>query len=654
MEANGASTPEERAGQLRWIADHLWSDTPHGAVHRAVEAQPQPVWLQLWHRALADGALRPGPSCALADTSEQGASSKGKESAVIVAAFVLSIPYLECPCAEEGGAVKSGAKAAMRRYVCVSLGSGSRCLAAHDAPPSDAGERVRRLLELRDGHAEVMARRGFIAFLLGIAEASARCSDRAYADLFLRRRSGDCDAATAVGASGSPQWELRETAALHLVCTRWMCGSLAAVAGGSGRSGHLLLRAACGCWLNPTMQSEASAKEADCASPTVTYVDRHALAAHYSPLNGAAPLLHAARVKPGKGRANLSMSCTDKVWRWHALGVQGRRRAPIFPVPMRLSSIHVLHPPFKDLGDLQAAADNAAATFQWRSRRCWLHKDSDATLPSTPKFAFFSSADFAATSPLAAAKLRDAGASIDSNYSRSRWLCVRSVVASRKRGRDEEAEAPALGSATARVGATLQHVARDTMAAVPPLPSVDASSRKAATGVPHRDCTDLCVHEGDAAPASYAMAAIGERDAQTIIADAENLSMSQRVHRHHLQPLGTGDDSIRLLWASSSHMDGADLRLRATENFEGSPMARAPRATPWSHRESTCRVSEGPGLRPADFLPELIRHDPRPPPVTRTPHTTGSALEQDAGMERRKDTRRPLDARPDATAEAPP
>ncbi|CAC9529625.1 adenosine deaminase-like protein [Leishmania donovani] len=601
MEANGASTPEERAGQLRWIADHLWSDTPHGAVHRAVEAQPQPVWLQLWHRALADGALRPGPSCALADTSEQGASSKGKESAVIVAAFVLSIPYLECPCAEEGGAVKSGAKAAMRRYVCVSLGSGSRCLAAHDAPPSDAGERVRRLLELRDGHAEVMARRGFIAFLLGIAEASARCSDRAYADLFLRRRSGDCDAATAVGASGSPQWELRETAALHLVCTRWMCGSLAAVAGGSGRSGHLLLRAACGCWLNPTMQSEASAKEADCASPTVTYVDRHALAAHYSPLNGAAPLLHAARVKPGKGRANLSMSCTDKVWRWHALGVQGRRRAPIFPVPMRLSSIHVLHPPFKDLGDLQAAADNAAATFQWRSRRCWLHKDSDATLPSTPKFAFFSSADFAATSPLAAAKLRDAGASIDSNYSRSRWLCVRSVVASRKRGRDEEAEAPALGSATCswqcfRSGGDHDcSLVLNTKAGLPQGMTGRVLARRCSTSpeIPWQQCplsrpwmhhrvrqlqaslTEIALisasMKASAAPASYAMAAIGERDAQTIIADAENLSMSQRVHRHHLQPLGTGDDSIRLLWASSSHMDGADLRLRATENFEGSP-----------------------------------------------------------------------------------
>lgn len=601
MEANGAGTPEERAGQLRWIADHLWSDTPHGAVHRAVEAQPQSVWLQLWHRAIADGARRPGPSCAVAAASEQEANWKGKESAIVVAAFVLSIPYRECPCAEEAGVVESGAKAAVRRYVCVSLGSGSRCLAAHDAPPSDAGEKMRRLLELRDGHAEVMARRGFIAFLLGIAEASARCSDRAYADLFLRRRSGDCDVATAVGASGSPQWELRETAAVHFVCTRWMCGSLAAVAGGSGRSGHLLLRAACGCWLDPTVQSEVSANEADCASCTVTHVDRHTLAAHYSPLNGAAPLLHAARVKPGKGRANLSMSCTDKVWRWYALGVQGRRRAPIFPVPMRLSSIHVLHPPFKELGDLQAAVDNAAVTFQWRSRRWWPHKDRDVSLPPTPKLAFFSSADFAATSPLVAAKLHDASVSIDSSYSRSRWLCVRSAVASRKRGRDEEAEVPALGSAMCswqcfRSGGDHDcSLVLNTKAGLPRGMTGRALARRCSTPleIPWQQCplsrpwmhhrvrqlqaslTEIALIsasvKANAAPASYATAAAGERDAQTIIADAEDLSMSQRVHHHHLQPLGTGEDSIRLLWASSSHMDGADLPLDATENFKGSP-----------------------------------------------------------------------------------
>ncbi|GET91764.1 adenosine deaminase-like protein [Leishmania tarentolae] len=600
MEDKGTSTLAERSGQFGWIPDHLWSDTPHGAVHRAVEAQPQPVWRQLWHRALMDGALRPGSSCAAADTSEQEACLKGKESANIVAAFVLSIPNLECPCPQEAEALESGAKTSMRRYICVSLGSGSRCLAAHDAPASDAGEKVRRLLELRDGHAEVMARRGFIAFLLGIAEVSARCRDDAYADLFLCRCSGDRDAATPVGSSVSPQWRLRESTAVHLVCTRWMCGSLAAVAGGSGRSGHLLLRAACGCWLDPTMQKDFSEKEADHASFPITHVDRHTLAAHYSPLNGASPLLHAARVKPGKGRANLSMSCTDKVWRWYALGVQGHRRASLFPVPMRLSSIHVLHSPFKDFKDLQAAEDNAAATFEWRGRRWWSQKDSDMKRPAAPKFAFFSATEFSSTHLLTSVKPHDAGVPIDSNYSRSRWLCVRSAVTNRKRGRDEGPDGPSVGSTTYSWQCFPCHGDHDcslvlnTKAGLPQGMTGRALARRCSTSaeipwqqcplsrpwmyhrvkqlqIPHTEILPISCMKAIAAPDLLVTAATGGRDAQTSTTDTKDLSMSQRVHRHHLQPLGADEEPLRLLWASTSHIDCLELLLEAKQNLEGVP-----------------------------------------------------------------------------------
>lgn len=44
-----------------------------------------------------------------------------------------------------------------------------------------------------------------------------------------------------------------------------------------------------------------------------------------------------------------------------------------------------------------------------------------------------------------------------------------------------------------------------------------------------------------------------------------------------------------------------------------------------------CRTSEGPGLRLADFLAELIRHAPRPAPVTRTTDATTCALQPDPG-----------------------
>ncbi|KAG5469284.1 hypothetical protein LSCM1_02499 [Leishmania martiniquensis] len=598
MEGSGASTSAERAAPLSWIAPGLWSDTPHGAVHRAVEAQPQPLWRWLWQQALADGARRPGPSCAVADAPDQEAGTEGKGDVIIVAAFVLSIPLLECPCAEDAALSERSVKASARRYVCVSLGSGSRCLAAHDAPPSDAVENVRRRFELRDGHAEVMARRGFIAFLLEMAEADARCGDRAFSDPFLRRRNGYCSGAAAAGFSSGPQWELRETAAVHLVCTRWMCGSLAAVAGRSGRSGHLLLRAACGCWLDSTVRSEVSESDSAHESPPVTRVGGYSLAAHHSPLNGAAPLLYAARVKPGKGRANLSMSCTDKVWRWCALGVQGHRRASLFPVPMRLSSIHILWPPPGDDGDMRAAADDAAATFQWRSRRWWPHADRDETAPPAPGFAFFSSAEFAVARPSAAAWPPDSNLPSDSSYSRSRWLCVRSAAANRKRGRGEEAGALTSGEVTCSwqfghsAGDYRCSLVLNTKAGLPQGMTGRALARLSCTffgslwqqcplsrpWMGHRVQRLQAAHKEaalispsltlSAASASCSSAETGECGSHSITSHAEGLSMSQRVHRCHLQPSCTEGDSVRFLWASSPQIGCPDSIFVAAEKRE--------------------------------------------------------------------------------------
>ncbi|KAG5469639.1 hypothetical protein CUR178_01776 [Leishmania enriettii] len=602
MEDSGASMSAEVGWQLSWIAPRLWSDTPHGAVHRAVEAQPQSLWRWMWQRALTHGERRPGPPGAEEGTPEQETSAEGKGSAIIVAAFVLSVPFLEGPCAEEAEGSEVGAEVPRRRYVCVSLGSGSRCLPAHDAPASDAGEKMKRLFELRDGHAEVMARRGFIAFLLEMADARARGGEGASADPFLRRREGDCGAATAVGLSSHPQWELREAVAVHLVCTRWMCGSLAAVAGRSGRSGHLLLRAACGCWVDSSVQSDVSERAAVRHSPTVTRAGGHTLAAHYSPLNEAAPLLYAARVKPGKGRANLSMSCTDKVWRWCALGAQGRRRASLFPVPMRLSSIHILHHPRSaDAGDMQAAADDAAATLQWRSRRWWSLAGREVTPPPAPEFAFFSGEEFAVTRPPADARPHAADVSSDSSCSRSQWLCVSSVVASRKRGRDDEAGAPASVNVTCSwqlhpsADAISCSLVLNTKAGLPQGMTGRALVRRcrALSGIPwqqfplsrpwmaHRmqqlqtsqKPTALMSSSltASANSASCSSAETYERDPHTIAPFTEGLSMSQRVHSCHLQPCGTSEDSVRLLWASSSPIDCADVLLGAADNCNGSP-----------------------------------------------------------------------------------
>ncbi|CAM40555.1 adenosine deaminase-like protein [Leishmania braziliensis MHOM/BR/75/M2904] len=292
------------------------------------------------------------------------------------------------------------------------------------------------------------------------------------------------------------------------------------------------------------------------------------------------------------------MSCTDKVWRWCVLGVQGRRRASLFPVPMRLASIHILHTSFSDLGGLQTAVNNAAATFQWRNRRWWSHGEREVALPQEPKFSFFSGAEFAATRPMTAAKSHDVGVSNDSGYSRSRWLCVSSLVGDRKRSRDEEAEASAFGSVTCSwpypltAGDHSCSLVLNTKAGLPQGMTGRALVRRCSTlsEIPWQQCplsrpwmnhrVQLLLGLGketalvcpsmatNAASASYAPASIYERSFPTITDDTD-LSMSQRVHRYHLQRSGTDGDSIRLLWASS--LINFDHLLEAAEGCKGTP-----------------------------------------------------------------------------------
>eukprot|EP00796_Vickermania_ingenoplastis_P004160 gene4160-3001_t len=332
----------------------LWAETLEGAVAAALRHQPR-----VWHDVAAAHAGGP---------------------LAVLAAMVVSCD------ADDGPG---------RRYLCVSLGSGTRCCGA------EADFSFHPLLSavtVGDGHAEVLARRGCVAFFLDAAAQVLAGAPHPLLSVSGERGTALC-------------W--REGLAAHLVVSQWPCGFLARAAT-KETGGRLLLRGPCAAL---PVSAEAAAVP----------VFGHALAPHKSAEDAAPAAAHAARVKPGRGAPNLHMSCSDKVWRWATAGIQGERRRAVLP-HLPLHSLHVAAE-----GDAEAAAAAMRCVHSLRSpdssQRCLLVSamstaalwgetgSGDASPPAAPS---------SSSSP--------GGEAADSSYSRAAWLAHGEPVG-RKRSR---------------------------------------------------------------------------------------------------------------------------------------------------------------------------------------------------------------------------
>ena len=226
----------------------------------------------------------------------------------------------------------------------VAIGTGSGCVSADRLGTGGA---------LRDGHAEVVCRRAFVRYLYGCVLRRLRAGDAGEGE------GGGCGGPNPVAlrTPGQPFHPCANpfvfSGVLHLYVSQRMCGDCcvneqkheqqpppakrARVEGEgapSATTGTPAAPRSTGArrvvWA-PSAEQRARHQQlsqlANCAEGSAAYADFG---------DGT---LGAVRNKPGRGPLSASMSCSDKVSRWCALGLQGCLLGVFLPAPVAVASV---------------------------------------------------------------------------------------------------------------------------------------------------------------------------------------------------------------------------------------------------------------------------------------------------------------------------
>jgi len=208
-----------------------------------------------------------------------------------------------------------------RQPQVVALGTGTKCLSRSQVARDSAGWLV------HDAHAEVCARRCLLLYFLDQIELAASRPD----DSIFRRLPGT-------------GFELKPGVNLHMYSSQPPCGDAALfeVADAPGeRSGVCGGSDGASEDAAPAKRQRLDLAESAEAHRTGAKPAGAAACAAEAEAGGRSCALGLVRTKPGRGERTCCMSCSDKLARWVALGLQGALLSHLLPAPIGLASLTV-------------------------------------------------------------------------------------------------------------------------------------------------------------------------------------------------------------------------------------------------------------------------------------------------------------------------
>ena len=222
------------------------------------------------------------------------------------------------------------------RLRVLSLGSGTKFMPREVAAAAAAGGARRWESVVHDSHAEVLARRAFLRMcyreILDIARETSTYK--------VAGAAAPWRLLEPVGHAGG--FQMRPGITLHLYVSTAPCGScsMPAMAGGaSNPDASFAMRDVDDVTWNELWSGVAARHEAGVFAPSkpVTTVKGAAGRGEQAP----APGVVFARLRDAEKVPGVTLSCSDKISRWQALGIQGAMLSHLVPRPLAFSTVVV-------------------------------------------------------------------------------------------------------------------------------------------------------------------------------------------------------------------------------------------------------------------------------------------------------------------------